>query len=195
MDPLVWSIILLLAGLLLVVLEVFVPSGGVLGFLSVAAVLASIVTAFYSRGAQTGLVFVMITALAVPAVLVVAFRYWPHTPMGKRVLLEVHNERDLLPDTPQMQALRQLVGKVGVARSMMLPSGAIFIDGRTVDALSEGIAIEPGQFVRVIEVRGNRVVVSPTDERPKLSGESEANDILSRPLESLGLESLEDPLA
>ena len=35
MDPLVWSIILLVVGLLLVMLEVFVPSGGVLGFLSV----------------------------------------------------------------------------------------------------------------------------------------------------------------
>ncbi len=34
MDPLAWSALLLLLGLTLVVLEVFVPSGGMLGFLS-----------------------------------------------------------------------------------------------------------------------------------------------------------------
>ena len=64
-----------------------------------------------------------------PAVLAIAFRYWPQTPMGKRVLLEVPTEEEVLPDTPQLRALRKLVGKVGVAKSMMLPSGAISVEG------------------------------------------------------------------
>jgi hypothetical protein len=50
--------------------------------------------------------------------------------------------------------------------------------------------IEAGQAVRVIEVRGNRVVVRPADD-----AEPPAGDVLSQPIESLGLDSFEDPLA
>ena len=74
----------------------------------------------------------------------------------------------------------------------MLPSGAVMVEGQTIDALSEGMPIEAGQRVRVIEVRGNRVVVRPADDDEQPDPD---DDVLSRPIESLGLDSLEDPLA
>ncbi len=190
MDPLVWSTLLLLLGLTLVLVEVFVPSGGVLGLLSVASLVASISLAFYHKGVEVGLIFLIVTSVGVPTALVLAFRYWPKTPMGRRLLLDVPRGEELLPDTPQRRTLRELVGKVGVAKSLMLPSGAVVIDGQTIDALSEGMAIEAGQQVRVIEVRGSRVVVRPAE-----GSEARSDDVMSRPIESLGLDSLEDPLA
>lgn len=195
MDPLLWSIILLVGGLILIMLEVFVPSGGMIGFLAVCSVTAAIVMAFYNRGMEVGLIFVIVAGIAIPVALATAFRYWPQTPLGRRVLLGVPTEKEVLPDTPQMRMLRGLVGKVGVARSLMLPSGAVFVDGHTVDAVSEGVSIEPGQHVRVIEVRGNHVVVSPTEESPAHAeaGRPTTEDILSQPIESLGLE--DEPLA
>ena len=195
MDPIVWSIVLLVAGLLLVLLEVFVPSGGVIGFLSVAAIVAAVVTAFYNRGLETGVVFLMITAVAVPIVLATAFRYWPQTPIGRRILLGVPTEEEVHPDTPQLRMLSKLVGKVGIAKSMMLPSGAVMVEGVTVDAVSEGDAIEAGQCVRVVQVHGNRVVVSPTDEElpENHPNNRTADDILSQPIESFGLD--DEPLA
>ena len=45
MNSLFWTVILLAVGLLVMVLEVFVPSGGVLGLLSVVALGAGVVTA------------------------------------------------------------------------------------------------------------------------------------------------------
>jgi membrane-bound ClpP family serine protease len=190
LDPLFWSVLLLLLGLLLVLAEVFVPSGGVLGLLSITSLVASICLAFYHRGIEVGLIFLSVTAVLVPTVLVLAFRYWPQTPMGRRLLLDVPRGEEQLPDTPQRRALRQMVGKLGVAKTVMLPSGAVTVDGQTIDALSEGMPIEAGQRVRVIEVRGNRVVVRPTDDEP-----ATGDDVLSQPIESLGLDSLEDPLA
>jgi membrane-bound ClpP family serine protease len=190
MDPLAWSALLLVLGLTLVMVEVFIPSGGILGFLSIASLLASIALAFYHRGPLVGFVFLTVAAVLVPTALALAFRWWPHTPMGRRLLLDVPTSEEVLPDSPQRRSLRQLVGKVGVAKNMMLPSGAVVIDGQTIDALSEGMPIEAGQRVRVIEVRGNRVVVRPADDLPPPS-----DDVLSQPIESLGLDSLEDPLA
>jgi len=48
----------------------------------------------------------------------------------------------------------------------MLLSGVITIDGRTVDAVSESLPIEPGQPVRVIRVLGHLVVGRPIEEPP-----------------------------
>ena len=45
MNPLVWITGLLLVGLFVMVLEVFIPSGGLLGFISIAAIVAAVATA------------------------------------------------------------------------------------------------------------------------------------------------------
>jgi membrane-bound serine protease (ClpP class) len=112
--------------------------------------------------------------------------------MGRRLLLGVPKPEEVLPDSPQRQRLRQLVGQFGIARTMMMPSGAIEIAGQTVDALSEGIPIEPGQAIEVIEVRGTRVLVRPAD--PAIPRQP-AGDLLSQPLESLGIEGFDEPLS
>jgi membrane-bound ClpP family serine protease len=193
MDPLAWSAILMAFGLLLVLLEVFVPSGGVLGFLSISSLMAAVVLAFYHRGLEAGLIFLAVAAVGVPVTLVAAFHFWPHTPMGKRLLLSIPTSEEVLPDTPLRRELRELVGKVGTAKTVMLPSGAITVAGKTIDALSAGMPIEPGQRVRVIEVRGNRVVVLPVSEDSQSQGEKD--DILSQSIESLGLNPFDEPLS
>jgi membrane-bound ClpP family serine protease len=192
MDPLAWSVLLLLIGLALVMLEVFVPSGGVLGVVAVTAIVASIVMAFYHRGLEIGFVFFAVATVAVPVVLVLAFRWWPLTPMGKRLLLDVPSAADVLPDSLQRRQLRALVGKTGVAKSLMLPSGSVLVDGLTVDALSEGTPIETGQRIRVIEVHGNRVLVRLAENEPDTP--IATDDVMSQPIESLGLDPFEDPL-
>jgi membrane-bound ClpP family serine protease len=189
-PPLAWAALLLFLGLVLVIVEVFIPSGGILGFLSLAALVGGIAMAFYHSGAEIGFLFLAITAVAVPTALALAFRWWPKTPMGRRLLLKVPSSEEVLPDSPQRRTLRKMVGKLGVAKTVMLPSGAVVIDGQTIDALSEGMSIEAGQRVRVIEVRGNRVLVRPAEDEP-----AKGDDVLSQPIESLGLDSLEDPLA
>ena len=50
MSPLLWITGLLFVGLLVMVLEVFIPSGGLLGFISIAAIVAAVATAFVEQG-------------------------------------------------------------------------------------------------------------------------------------------------
>ncbi|HEX7447038.1 MAG TPA: NfeD family protein [Pirellulales bacterium] len=191
LDPLAWAAVLMLAGFSLAVLEVFVPSGGVIGFLSFMSVLSAIGLAFY-RGPWYGLSFLGVAVIAGPAVLIAALHWWPETTMGRRILLGVPASEDVLPDFDDRRTLKGLLGRVGEAKSLMLPSGAVLIDGRSYDALSEGIAIEKGQWVQVVEVRGTRIVVRPTDRPPS---SPPPDDPLSQPIDTLGLDSLEDPLA
>lgn len=190
MDLLGWAVILLLVGLSLAILEVFVPSGGMLGFLSVTSILAALFLAF-RHGPWSGLGFLGLALFAVPTGLVLALQVWPKTPMGKRILLPLPTSEDVLPHDQHLLELKKLVGRVGRAKTLMLPSGAIDVDGKTFDALSEGMAIEAGHWVKVVEVRGSRVVVRPTD-RPHDAGARDEQ--LNRPIEELGLDPFDEPL-
>jgi membrane-bound serine protease (ClpP class) len=193
-DPIVWSALLMLVGSGLIVLEVFVPSGGILGFLAAAAVFSAIALAFYHHGPAVGLGFVAVAVVALPICVVLAFKYWPYTPMGRRFLLGLPTQEEVTPNDARVLALKQMVGRVGTAKTVMLPSGAVLIDGRTIDAISQGMAIDRGQKVVVVEVRANRVVVRPADEQDLKPVSHSTDDVLSRPLDELGLDTLDEPL-
>src|SRR5262249_24621406 len=128
---------------------------------------------------------------AVPAVVGAAFKYWPKTPMGKAFLGELPSEEEVKPDDPR----RSLVGRVGIAKSKMLPSGSVLIDGQLVDAVSQGLAIDPGEPVIVVEVRANRVMVRPARAHEVRTADMRPDDVLSRPIEDFGLEGMDEPLA
>ncbi len=164
MESWIWPIVFLILGMGLAVLEVFFPSAGILGFLSASAVLAAIILPFWNDQPEVGLVILIVAIIGIPTLLVFALKYWPRTAMGRRILLGVRRSEDVLPERARTERLKSLVGQVGHAKCKMLPSGAITIGGRTVDAISEGMPIEPGQAVRVIEVRANHLIVRPTDQ-------------------------------
>lgn len=189
LDPLTWAIILMIIGCGMVVLEVFIPSGGLLSFFSAVAIVASVVMAF-RRDATTGLSFVVLTLVAVPSTLGLAFKYWPYTPMGKAFLGELKSNDELKPEDTR----RRLVGKIGVAKSKMLPSGSVQIDGKYIDAISQGAAIDIGQAVVVVEVRANRVVVRPADPDEASRLAQDPRDVFSTPIEELGIDEFDGPL-
>ena len=60
----VWSALLTLLGCALIVLEVFIPSGGILGFLAAASVFTAIALAFYHYGRAVGFGFVAVAVVA-----------------------------------------------------------------------------------------------------------------------------------
>jgi membrane-bound serine protease (ClpP class) len=97
---------------------------------------------------------------------VLGLKYWPKTAMGKRILLTAPDSNAVLPDEPERDFLRSLVGRTGRAKSKLLLSGVVTIDGRTLSAESEGMPVEEGQPVRVIQVRGTCLVVRPVNEEP-----------------------------
>ena len=199
MEPLFWSLLLLLLGIFLIVLEVFIPSGGVLSVLAAVSVVAAVCVAF-TGGMVQGASVLLAATLLVPLVIAAAIRWWPQTPMGRMILIpRPKSERDVLPDGKPYREREQLVGRFGRAKTPMLPSGAIVVGGRTFDAVSLGMAIEPGVPVKVVAIRTNRIVVAPAEEHQlqaaRADDETAAEDVLSRPIDSLGLDPLDDPLA
>ncbi len=183
----VWAVLLLALGFGLGVLEVFFPSAGLLGFFSVIALVGAVVMGFM-QGPGTGLAILAVAAVGLPTIIVLAFRWWPQTKMGKLVLLTAPKAEDVLPDDPDRRHLKGLIGHIGRTKCAMFPGGVVAVDGRTVEAVSEGMALEAGQRVRVIKVQANRVVVRPVGEETPSDA---AEDPLQRPVDSV----LPDPFA
>jgi membrane-bound ClpP family serine protease len=159
MSTLVWVVSLLVLGLGVMVLEVFVPSGGILGFVSILALVASVATAFLELGATAGMASLAVVVLAVPAVLSVAFRWFPETPLGRRVLPPAPESADVLPDPTRRQHARDLIGRTGLTVSELLPWGGVQIDGEVVDAVSEDGPIAAGVAIEVVGVQAAALIV------------------------------------
>jgi hypothetical protein len=111
MTALVWVVVLLVVGLVVMVLEVFLPSGGILGFLSLTAIVAAIATAFLELGATAGFVVLAVATVVVPVVLALAFRWFPDTPLGRRVLPPPPEPFDVAPAAARRRELEKLVGR------------------------------------------------------------------------------------
>jgi membrane-bound serine protease (ClpP class) len=173
MDLLTIAIILFLIGLALGTAEIFIPSAGVLAILSVLAFVGSIICAF-KVSAIWGMVFVIAAPLFMAVAIVKGFKILPRTWVGKRMILGTPPEDETNPDSAQANAATpagttseavgsDLVGQTGVARTDLRPAGSAQIADRRYNVVSIGDFIRQGARIRVIEVRGNRVVVEQVD--------------------------------
>jgi membrane-bound ClpP family serine protease len=191
MDPYLWPVLLLAIGIALVFLEIFVPSGGALSVFAAVTIVAAVVVAF-QESFLVGTFTLLAATVIVPVVIGVAIKWWPHTPLGRLMLIKrPESEDEVLPDTEPYHR-QELIGKTGVAVSDLLPSGDVRIEGRVYDAVSGGGAIDGGQAVRVVAVDTQRLVVRPARH---VESQASSDDVLSTPLDSLGIEPFEDPLA
>lgn len=208
MTAVVWVLLLLIVGLAVMVLEVFLPSGGILGFLSLTAIVAAIATAFLEMGATAGFVVLAVATVVVPTVLALAFRWFPETPLGRRVLPPPPDPADVAPAAARRLELEKLLGRSGRALSEMLPWGMVEIDGVRVEAQSDGGPIECGATVQAVSVQGRHLVVAParlrepagevvrpvrSESRSSGSAASAAADRLSPMLETFDFDGLDPP--
>jgi len=161
MTPLAWSILLLSLGLVFLVVEFFVPSGGALAVMCALSFLAAIVVGFIA-GPWTGTLVLLTICLVVPTASAAAVRWWPDTPIGKLVLVQRPRSADeVLPETVAYRGLKELVGRRGKSKGLMVPSATVVIEGKTYDAVSEGMPIEPQQSIIVIGISTQRLIVRP----------------------------------
>lgn len=206
MSPLLWVVSLLVVGLAVMVLEVFVPSGGVLGFISIVAIVAAIWMAFAEQGVGFGMTIMGLAFVAIPSVLAVAFRWFPETPLGRRVLPPPPSPLDVVPDARRRQALRDLIGRSGRTLSDLLPWGSVDLGGVTFAAVSEDGPVAVGRDVEIVGVQGSALVVragnrpaaapqSPGQPEPPAKSDPEAASPRSTVLEEFDFDRLDPPVA
>jgi membrane-bound ClpP family serine protease len=167
MDDMTLGFGLIALGLVLLLAD-FLLMSGILMALSLASMLGGLAFLFRSN-ASYGLGTLIVLLVAVPVLISLLVRFWQRTPLGKRFILQAPAEDDTLATMPGNMELEQLRGRFGQTVSALRPSGITAFDGRRVDTVTEGDMIEPGQWVRCIDVQAGRVIVRAVDGPPDLA--------------------------
>ena len=162
---LVWGIVLLGVALALFFVEVFIPSGGLIGIVAGVAAVFGIVLLF-RVDTTLGLITAAVVLLALPFLVAFGLKMWPDTPFGKWVTLD--DEQDTVSDEGEHPAPvvhpdrpRLAVGDVGKTLTPLRPVGTCLLHGRREECLSHAGTVPAGVEVRVVVVDGNAVYVMP----------------------------------
>ncbi len=157
------AIVLFLAGITLLLIEVSpLPTFGLAGVLGIIGVVAGLFLALAGnlrtltpeRMTQT---FVTL-AIALSGVIVLGYLIVKYGP--KSTWLQKFRNLATTADTG-FYATEQglLIGKSGIAQTMLRPAGIVLLENRKIDAVTNGEFISPGTPVSVIQMRGSRAVV------------------------------------
>jgi membrane-bound ClpP family serine protease len=154
---LVFAVFLYFACAVLILAEVFVPSGGIISFFALACVIVGGVI-FFRHSTTAGWIGVVIAVIMIPSVLVFAYRIFPKTRFGKSVTLTPSERQrgDAIPDTPE---LRDLLGAEGLVLTPLRPVGICDFSGQRVECVAEGGYVDKGKKVKVIDVESTQLTV------------------------------------
>jgi len=156
---LTFPIILQIAGILVLLAEVILPSGGVLTILAIGCFGYSLYSVFTNVSMSIGMMFVVADIIILPIVLIAGLKLLAYSPVTLRTAL-----KKTAGVTSQSEKLTGYMGKTGQTINNLRPSGSALIDGRRVDVVSRGEFIEKDKPVIVITVDGNRVVVREVED-------------------------------
>jgi len=145
---------LFVLGVLLLMLELFLP-GGIVGAIGFVSLVSGLVMAAYDTEQGIASLGIAVVVAVIIAYLLVK-RYGVSGMWSKFVLTdEQRNEAGYVASKDQ----RHLVGKAGIALTPLRPAGVVKIEGARVDAVSAGGYIAAGTPIVVVTAEGARVVV------------------------------------
>ncbi len=156
-SDLIWPVICLIVGLILLVAEVFVPSGGLIGLLAIGLLIVSLGLAF-ATSMNRGLAFLVALLLLMPLTLAYTVYLWPKTPMAKWVFLKPPDLEEVDPEERNRKP-EHLIGQFGRALTPLRPSGMVDFEGHKFDGLADEGMIPAGALVRAVQLRGRQLVV------------------------------------
>ena len=155
-----FAIFLFVLCAILLVLEIFIPS---LGLLTVMALLCLAVgiALFFQVSTTVGWIGIWMSLILIPVVWIIVYKLFPKTRLGQ--ILVLRKSQDALPGIPDQDILKSLIGKTGVVVTPCRPVGTCQFDGKKVTCVSESDFLNKNTNVKVINVEGNKVTVRKLD--------------------------------
>ncbi len=158
MSSLTLAILLQIVGILVVIAEIIIPSGGIISIIALSLFGYSLFVVFQDVSTTTGVFFVAADIVLIPIFVLVGLKLLAKSPaMLKKELSSASGVSSQSPE------LSKYVGMEGVAICDLHPAGRADIDGEKVDVVSRGDYIEKDSTVFVAAVTGNQIIVQKKD--------------------------------
>ncbi|MBA8918746.1 hypothetical protein US8_01027 [Bacillus altitudinis] len=149
------TLFLFLAGIVLIILELFLP-GGIVGVIGLICVVVSL---FLAAGSFTEMAISILIATAVSIIAVILLT----KVLGKRMKFF---KKFILTDSTNKESgyvsnetRDDLVGQIAVTATALRPSGTIVFGDERIDVVSEGAFIDKDEQVKIVKAEGSRIVV------------------------------------
>ena len=158
----VFAVFLYLTCAVLIIAEVFVPSGGLISVFALACLVGGAII-FFNHSTAAGWIGIVIALIMIPTVLVFAYRLFPKTKFGKSVTLTPpkRQQGDAIADTPE---LKKLLGEIGMVLTPLRPVGMCDFSGQRVECVAESGYVEKDKKVKVIRVEATQLTVRLIEE-------------------------------
>lgn len=155
---LIWGLGFLGLGLLMVVIDMFVPTFGVLSLVAAGCGITGVVILF-NHSVTWGLVGAACVLVGGPAAFFFGLQIMPKTPLGRRLVLgAMDDDGEDRPPPVEADPYKAMVGQEGVVVTDLRPVGVIRIGEERLDALSETTVIRSGSKVKVVGVVDGRLL-------------------------------------
>ena len=149
------ALILMLVGVVLLMVEMYIPGFGVPGILGIALLIIGFLVLGPSLG-QGLLLFIILAAILCIALSICLYSASKgRLGQSKLVLKDVAVAEDIA----ETNDLNYFIGREGVAHTALRPAGIGEFDGVKLNVVSDGEFIAQGKRIAVLSVSGNRIVV------------------------------------
>lgn len=156
MEWLIPIIICVLAGVILLIVEAFMPGFGVPGISGIILLLAGVAMTWYEYGAMVGLGTTVAVLALVGVAISVSLKSASSGRMSKSDL--ILNDTETPPS--ENADMQLLVGKEGVVKNTLRPVGTAEFDCGKLHVTSDGEYVSEGQKVRIVRVEGTQIFVN-----------------------------------
>lgn len=153
----VFAMFLYIVCAVLTVMEIFIPSFGMLTLLAIGAFVWATVVLF-QMGSTVGWIGVLASMAIIPTFWVLTYKLFPRSSLGRAMFLRTP-PRPAGDGIADKEALQQLLGKRGKAIGPLRPVGICQIDGLRVACNAEVGFVPKDADVEVVQVQGSTVTV------------------------------------
>jgi len=150
-------------GVVVLTAEFFLPTGGILVVVGVACFAVAVLLILVYGSTMEAVVSVIGLSVGLPIIGFGMFRAWAQLALKPEGESETTTTR---VGDPELEGLK---GRYGKTITPMRPAGSVELEGRRVDAISEGMMIDAGVPVKCIDVKAGRVIVRMVDAMPDLA--------------------------
>jgi len=140
-------------GVIVIIAEIIIPSGGILAVLAIGVLGFSLFKAFLIS-TNIGMIFSGADIIIVPVLVLAGLKFIAKSPLALRRTLSKQEGV-----VSQNKDLQSLVHASGVAVTDLRPAGSIRIDNKKIDAVTQGEYLDKDTSIIVIKVTGNQVIV------------------------------------
>lgn len=158
-DSLLLPIILQLVGVVVIIAEIILPSGGILSIAALGVFGYSLFIVFNEISMTIGFSFVAADLILIPVLVIVGLKLLARSPVTLRKTL---SRKEGV--SSQSSELESYVGTQGNAVTDLRPAGIAVINGKRVDVVTRGEYLEKDSAIIVTAVTGNQIIVRKKDE-------------------------------